>query len=45
VPKLVEFREELPKSGVGKLLKRVLAEEERKRAGLAPENGKGVGGR
>jgi long-chain acyl-CoA synthetase len=45
VPKLVEFREELPKSGVGKLLKRVLVEEERLRARLAPEEGKGVGGR
>jgi long-chain acyl-CoA synthetase len=32
VPRLVEFRAELPKSGVGKLLKRVLAEEERKKA-------------
>jgi long-chain acyl-CoA synthetase len=45
VPKLVEFREELPKSAVGKLLKRVLAEEERKKAGLAPGEGKGVEGR
>ena len=45
VPKLVEFREELPKSAVGKLLKRVLADEERRKAGLAPEEGKGLGGR
>ena len=45
VPKLVEFRQELPKSGVGKLLKRVLADEERQKAGLAPDEGKGVGGR
>ena len=44
VPKLAEFREELPKSGVGKLLKRVLADEERQKAGLAPKEGKGVGG-
>ena len=36
VPKLVEFREELPKSAVGKLLKRVLAEEERGRRPHAP---------
>jgi len=45
VPRLVEFRDELPKSAVGKLLKRVLADEERKKAGLAPGEGKGVGGR
>ncbi|MCL6438351.1 MAG: long-chain fatty acid--CoA ligase, partial [Rubrobacteraceae bacterium] len=32
VPKVVEFREELPKSAVGKLLKRVLVEEERRKA-------------
>ena len=44
VPKLVEFREELPKSAVGKLLKRVLAAEERQKAGLAPDAGKGLGG-
>ncbi|BBL79223.1 long-chain-fatty-acid--CoA ligase [Rubrobacter xylanophilus] len=31
VPKAVEFREELPKSAVGKLLRRVLAQEERAR--------------
>jgi long-chain acyl-CoA synthetase len=45
VPKLVEFREELPKSAVGKLLRRVLADEERKKAGLAPGEGKGVEGK
>jgi len=45
VPKLVEFRKELPKSAVGKLLKRVLADEERKKAGSAPGEGKGVEGR
>ena len=45
VPALVEFRDELPKSAVGKLLKRVLAEEEREKAGLAPGEGKGVEGR
>jgi long-chain acyl-CoA synthetase len=44
VPKLVEFRETLPKSAVGKLLKRVLADEERQKAGLSPEEGKGLGG-
>ncbi len=31
VPKLVEFRSELPKSQVGKLLRRVLVEEERRK--------------
>jgi long-chain acyl-CoA synthetase len=36
VPKLIEFRDSLPKSNIGKVLKRVLIEEERKRqAGLA----------
>ena len=44
VSKLVEFREELPKSGVGKLLDRVLAEEEKKKAGTVPREGKGVEG-
>ncbi|MEW6637770.1 MAG: long-chain fatty acid--CoA ligase [Actinomycetota bacterium] len=34
-PKMVEFREELPKSTVGKLLRRVLADEERNKAGVA----------
>ncbi len=32
-PKAVEFREELPKSAVGKLLRRVLADEERRKTG------------
>lgn len=31
VPRMVEFRKELPKSAVGKLLRRMLVEEERKR--------------
>lgn len=35
VPKIVEFREELPKSAVGKLLRRLLVEEDKKR--LPPE--------
>jgi long-chain acyl-CoA synthetase len=42
VPKLVEFREVLPKSAVGKLLKRVLAEQEKKKAGTVLREGKGV---
>ena len=33
VPKLVQFRDELPKSTVGKILKRVLEDEERNKAG------------
>ena len=36
-PKAVEFRDELPKSVVGKLLRRVLVDEERARAGAATE--------
>ncbi|MDQ3865146.1 MAG: hypothetical protein M3317_16940 [Actinomycetota bacterium] len=36
-PKAVEFREELPKSAVGKLLRRVLADEERRRMGADPD--------
>ncbi len=32
IPKYVEFRKELPKTMVGKILRRVLAEEERKKA-------------
>jgi long-chain acyl-CoA synthetase len=44
VPRLVEFREVLPKSAVGKLLKRVFADEERQKAGLASKAGKGLGG-
>ncbi|HMA47589.1 MAG TPA: AMP-binding protein [Frankiaceae bacterium] len=35
VPKLVEFRDELPKVGVGKVLRRALREEERAKAGGA----------
>ena len=35
VPKLVEFREELPKTMVGKVLRRVLREEEEKKAAQA----------
>lgn len=38
-PKSLEFREELPKSTVGKLLRRVLADEERARAGATPATG------
>ena len=44
VPKLLEFRDELPKSAVGKLLRRVLADEEREKAGVPPKTGKGVEG-
>ena len=42
VPKVLEFRDELPKSAVGKLLRRVLADEEREKAGVSPKTGKGV---
>jgi long-chain acyl-CoA synthetase len=35
VPTMVEFRSELPKSLVGKFLRRVLVEEERKKTGIA----------
>jgi long-chain acyl-CoA synthetase len=45
VPKLLEFRDQLPKSAVGKLLRRVLADEEREKAGVSPKTGKGVEGR
>ena len=38
-PKALEFREELPKSTVGKLLRRVLADEERARTGIEPATG------
>jgi long-chain acyl-CoA synthetase len=31
VPRLVEFRDELPKSQVGKILRRVLVEEEKRK--------------
>ncbi|HKH77389.1 MAG TPA: long-chain fatty acid--CoA ligase [Rubrobacteraceae bacterium] len=44
VPTLVEFREELPKSAVGKLLRRVLAEDERAKVGMPPKTGRGVEG-
>jgi long-chain acyl-CoA synthetase len=44
VPKLVEFRDELPKSAVGKLLRRVLADEEREKAGVPSQTGRGVEG-
>ena len=45
VPKVLEFRDELPKSAVGKLLRRVLADEEReKKAEASPKSGKGVEG-
>ena len=42
VPKMVEFRQELPKSPIGKVLRRVLVEEEKKKA--KPESGKAKGG-
>ena len=35
MPKIVEFRDELPKSAVGKILKKELLREERERAGAA----------
>jgi long-chain acyl-CoA synthetase len=44
VPTLLEFRDELPKSGVGKILKRVLADEERAKAEVPPKTGRGVEG-
>ena len=37
-PKAVEFREALPKSTVGKLLRRVLVEEERAKAEARPQS-------
>ena len=37
-PKTVEFREELPKSTVGKLLRRVLVEEERAKMASSTTN-------
>lgn len=40
VPKLLEFRDELPKSAVGKLLRRVLAAEKREKAGVSPKTAK-----
>jgi len=39
VPKAVEFREDLPKSTVGKLLRRVLVEEELAKAAAASQGG------
>ena len=44
VPRQVEFRDELPKSAVGKLLRRVLAEDERAKAGMPHKTGRGVEG-
>ena len=38
VPKLVEFRTELPKSSIGKVLRRVLVEEEKAKARLESDN-------
>ena len=35
MPKLVEFRTELPKSAIGKILKKTLLEEEARRAEAA----------
>ena len=37
-PKAVEFRETLPKSAVGKLLRRVLIDEERQKTGATPQS-------
>jgi long-chain acyl-CoA synthetase len=37
MPKIVEFRAELPKTAVGKIQKKVLIEEERARAALQTE--------
>jgi long-chain acyl-CoA synthetase len=37
-PKAVEFREELPKSAVGKLLRRVLVDEERAKTAATPQS-------
>jgi long-chain acyl-CoA synthetase len=37
-PKAVEFREELPKSAVGKLLRRVLVDEERAKTEATPQS-------
>ena len=41
-PKAVEFRDFLPKSTVGKLLRRVLADEERERAGMGTQTAAGA---
>jgi long-chain acyl-CoA synthetase len=40
IPRQYEFRSELPKSAVGKVLRRVLVEEEKKKAALTPERTK-----
>jgi long-chain acyl-CoA synthetase len=37
-PKAVEFREDLPKSAVGKLLRRVLVDEERAKTEAMPQS-------
>jgi long-chain acyl-CoA synthetase len=41
-PKAVEFRDALPKSTVGKLLRRVLADEERERTGMGTQTATGT---
>jgi long-chain acyl-CoA synthetase len=41
-PKTVEFRDALPKSTVGKILRRVLADEERERAGMGTQTATGT---
>lgn len=38
IPKIVEFRDELPKTAVGKIQKKVLIDEERAKAALQTEN-------
>jgi long-chain acyl-CoA synthetase len=38
IPKLVEFRSELPKTAIGKVLRRVLTEQERQAAAPPPRN-------
>ena len=42
VPSLIEFRTELPKSQVGKTLRRVLVEEEKRKAAVPHEDGRAV---
>ena len=44
VPRLLEFRDELPKSAVGKILRRMLTDEERNKAGVPPKTGEGAAG-
>jgi long-chain acyl-CoA synthetase len=41
-PKSVEFRDALPKSTVGKILRRILADEERERVGLGTQTATGT---